>query len=138
MISLNLKILLIKETLKKGNEFVLESTYGNSMWPLISRNDKIYIVYKDYRDLKKGDIILFNKGDSFFLHRIIFFKDGVIYTRGDNNYKNNFEKLSENYYIGFLNKVKKKRLGVLINNNYFFVFKLFSYFKPNFWQDKGE
>ncbi len=103
------------------------------MWPLISKNDEIYIAYKPYDSLKKRDIILFMRDGNFLLHRVIFKKDFYLYTRGDNNYKNNFEKLSKDDYIGILKKVKKKRLNITIYKRYFSIFYIFSYFKPKHW-----
>ncbi len=121
-----MKIRLIKEALKKNQECVFETTFGNSMWPLVSKNDKIFIINRPFKDLKKGDIILFYH-NCFILHRIIENLNGKLITKGDNNrYKDNF-LINKEDYIGLLNKIEKKRFNFTFNKNFI---KAYKYFLP--------
>ncbi len=60
------------------------SLVGDSMRPLIRKNTDTVTVAPVYRDLKKGDIVLFRRDDrDYVVHRIKRIVDGKVITLGD-------------------------------------------------------
>lgn len=61
---------------------------GGSMYPFIQSGDWVTVSCRnDGRcDLRKGDIILFKKDDSLYMHRVIKNDKGVLLTKGDQSF----------------------------------------------------
>lgn len=77
---------VIEAMLEEGRQ-VRFTVSGNSMWPLISHNrDSVLLIPCDTKQLKKGDIILFQTSVSHYvLHRITKVKKDGYITTGDGN-----------------------------------------------------
>ena len=74
---------VLKELTEEGKEVSLKIA-GNSMSPfLVHERDYIYFK-KPEKDLKKGDMVFYNRRDgSYIMHRIKKVKDGKYYIVGD-------------------------------------------------------
>jgi signal peptidase I len=107
--------------MKNGNIFIMNKTNGDSMWPLISKEDKIYIKYKKFQELKVGEIILF-KDKEFILHRIYKITDNQLVTKGDNNNENDLKLIKEKDYYGILIKIDKKRFNLTIKEPFLTIY----------------
>jgi len=118
---------LLKESIENGNTFTINKTEGDSMWPLISKEDTIHIKYKKFDNLNIGDIILFESSE-FVLHRITKIIDNKIVTKGDNNKKKDYEIITEKNYIGILYKINKKRRNITIKEPFLTLY--FKYLLP--------
>lgn len=70
--------------LKQKKAFVLKSG-GNSMNPVLLKEDVVYYRRTSYRQCHENDIILAQKGNKAFTHRIIYKKSNFLITKGDNN-----------------------------------------------------
>jgi len=129
----SIKIELLRESLINGNIFITSNLYGNSMWPLVSLNDTIYIKFKKFQSLKKGEIVLFSTKDEIVLHRIVKIENNTLFTRGDNKEKKSIEIVKEKDYFGILILVKKKRVWVRIGKRgldcSYYLLPLHKYFK---------
>jgi len=71
--------------------YVLKTPYpmatitSESMWPVLKKNDIIFITKAVKSDLRIGDIIVFKNERGFTIHRIIEMKDNTLTTKGDAN-----------------------------------------------------
>lgn len=76
----------VKETLDSGLEVKFTVT-GMSMWPFFtSRRDSVTIKKCTFRDIRKGDIVLFSpEKNIYLLHRVIKKNDTGFITAGDGN-----------------------------------------------------
>jgi len=100
------------------------------MWPLISKEDTIHIEYKNFSDLRIGDIILY-KNSEFVLHRINKINDKGLITKGDNNNKYDPIIVKEFNYFGVLTKIEKVRIKIIIKQAFLeFYFKYILIFHP--------
>lgn len=77
------KKVALREVLQQGPVTLLAT--GESMLPLIKGGeDKVVIVPFDGK-LSKHDVVLFQQGDKYVLHRVVKIDDHLVYTKGDNN-----------------------------------------------------
>lgn len=58
---------------------------GQSMVPLINKDDKLQMIKIDIKNLQIGDIIVYYNNKNFIGHRIVKIKRNQIITKGDNN-----------------------------------------------------
>lgn len=87
---------LIKESLKRG--IVCFKALGNSMFPFVRNGDLVIIKHINPDNLSVGDIIFFEKENTFFLHRLLKKNEKVEFiTKGDNRY--NFDTPINSYDI---------------------------------------
>ncbi|HYL09216.1 MAG TPA: S24/S26 family peptidase [Candidatus Acidoferrales bacterium] len=47
------------------------AVYGNSMVPTIFPGDIVTVVRADAGDMRRGDVILYSRGNRFFVHRVV-------------------------------------------------------------------
>lgn len=71
---------------KNGRYFPIESE-GNSMIPVIRSGDAVYFKKVNNNNFRADDIVLINKRDKLFTHRIIYKNKNFIVAKGDNNYQ---------------------------------------------------
>ena len=58
---------------------------GRSMRPFLKEGrDKVILTKADAHSIKKGDIVVYKKGDAYILHRVVSLDGGVISIMGDN------------------------------------------------------
>lgn len=76
----------VKETLDNGYDVSFTVT-GMSMWPfLTSRRDSVVIKKCDFKEIKKGDIVLFSpEAELYLLHRVTGINENSFQTTGDCN-----------------------------------------------------
>lgn len=58
---------------------------GFSMWPLLRQYKDVLVIHKPERELRKYDIVLFNAGGKYVLHRIVEIDETTAVTAGDHN-----------------------------------------------------
>ena len=81
--------------------------YGNSMVPLIRRKKDYVVIHAFNRPLKRGDIVLFHRGDnSYVVHRVWKIHDSQIQTMGDNCYSPDIPILQEEV-LGLITQVHR-------------------------------
>jgi signal peptidase I len=92
---------------------------GGSMQPFIQRGDWVVIEpVKAPEMLKKGEIILFSRGNEFVIHRIIKLEDEKIITRGDwTRIKD--PPISHNDVVGKVIEIEKTYLKIKLTNPFF-------------------
>ena len=88
---------------------------SNSMYPNIKIGDAIiYEKITNYDNLTVGDILVFKNEDTIMVHRIVEIskkdKDILIYTKGDNNQKNDDFITSKEEILGIV-RIKLKYIG---------------------------
>ncbi|HEV2697547.1 MAG TPA: C25 family cysteine peptidase, partial [Terriglobales bacterium] len=66
-----------------GGRRIRFQAHGNSMLPSISDGEFLYVEEAKPKDLKSGDIVLFQCQGEFKAHRIVRARDGRFLTRGD-------------------------------------------------------
>lgn len=88
------------DLLDKDN-YTVRPTIGTSMEPLLHENSTLVVIVKNFSNLKKGDIVLFQREcGSFVLHRITKIKGDCFFIRGDNcNY---YDKVTRSQIKGFV------------------------------------
>ena len=76
----------VKETLQSGLDVKFTVT-GMSMWPFFTgRRDCVTVKKCTFRDIKKGDIVLFSPEENIYLlHRVMKKTDNSFVTAGDGN-----------------------------------------------------
>ena len=95
----------IEEVLLSRGQYV-GPTVGVSMLPMLkNRRDTIVVQAKTER-LKRLDVALYRRGDSYILHRVLQPIDGGYLIRGDNCYFD--ENLPEEDVIGVLTEFFRK------------------------------
>lgn len=108
--SSNSRIKQFLGSFSKKRKFVVEAS-TNSMWPVISKGDKLTIQKTSFQDLRTGDIIAFTFENisEIVVHRIaesIREKEGKKYlTKGDANFQKDPWILKEKNYLGKVVKV---------------------------------
>ncbi|MBR4881357.1 MAG: S24/S26 family peptidase [Clostridia bacterium] len=92
---------LIEDVLEREGVYLC-TTSGMSMYPMLRHRQDTVLVRKKNGRLKKYDVPLYRRGDSYVLHRIIrVLPDGGYDIRGDNCF--NIEKaVPEECIIGYL------------------------------------
>lgn len=92
---------VIEDVLEREGVYLC-TTSGVSMYPMLRHRRDTVLIRKKTGRLKKYDVPLYRRGDSYVLHRIIrVLPDGGYDIRGDNCYK--IEKaVSEDRIIGYL------------------------------------
>lgn len=87
---------IIIELLKDGKSAEI-TAQGISMYPLLHPGDKLLV--KKYKSYKKGDIIIFDRGDAFVAHRIISTQSPLITSKGDSLIKADTQ-INQNEILG--------------------------------------
>ena len=94
------------ETVLQENGVYVGPTVGVSMLPMLkNRRDTIVVRPKTER-LKRLDVALYRRGDSYVLHRVIEPIDGGYIIRGDNTYSD--EHIPEEWVFGVLTEFFRK------------------------------
>src|SRR5690554_5927621 len=79
---------------------------SDSMYPALKTGDAVFVKSADIGDIKTGDIVTIEYNDSsgFFTHRVVDIDNaqGLIYTKGDANEKEDLFPASESKLIGKL------------------------------------
>lgn len=74
----------IEEALQQHHT-LLEVPAGYSMYPLLRNKTDTFVLDNRFHRLHKGDVVLFKRGDTYVLHRILSIdKTGICRIRGDN------------------------------------------------------
>ncbi|MCU4176411.1 S24/S26 family peptidase [Carboxylicivirga sp. N1Y90] len=71
---------IVEELLNDGKSTEI-TAQGISMYPLLQPNDKLLV--KKYDKYKKGDIVIFDRGDVFVAHRVISIRNEKVICKGD-------------------------------------------------------
>ncbi len=81
------------------------------MNPILSEGDEITVEKIKFEDIRKGDILLFRIGDTFFAHRFVKYikrrddRKGKIIQCGDNSME--FKPVDEDAVVGRVKSVKR-------------------------------
>ncbi len=94
-----------EELLARDGRFVYK-TKGTSMEPMLRQNRDLVTVKAPQARLRKYDVALYRRGDSYVLHRVIGVKDGYYRIRGDNTYR--VEQVPFGSVIGVLESFNRK------------------------------
>ena len=95
----------IEDVLKEKGVYI-GPTVGVSMLPMLkNRRDTIVVKPKTER-LKRLDVALYKRGETYILHRVLQVVDGGYIIRGDNCYED--ENVSEDAVIGVLTEFFRK------------------------------
>lgn len=66
--------------------YPLAAIVSNSMWPAIKAGDIVVIRGVEAKnDLKVGDVIVYDNGDGFIIHRVVSLNEKTLITKGDAN-----------------------------------------------------
>ncbi len=67
-------------------KIIIETTgMSSSMMPLIRPGEKVTVAFCQHCLLRSGDVVVFKSGDKLIAHRLVFKKNFVAVTKGDNN-----------------------------------------------------
>lgn len=100
----------IEDVLKEKDVYI-GPTVGVSMLPMLkNRRDTIVVKPKTER-LKRLDVALYKRGESYILHRVLEAVDGGYIIRGDNCYVD--ENVPEEAVIGVLTEFFRKDKHIL-------------------------
>ena len=92
-------VLIPEELARKGLSRVFRYS-GHSMHPTFQHGQLLY-VRPDVEDVQAGDIVVYEEGGRFIVHRVMSVeKNGEIFTRGDNNEFPDIHPVSRNHVIG--------------------------------------
>ena len=94
-----------EEVLEKDGRLVYK-TRGVSMLPMLHQNRDIIVIVPLKRRLKKYDVVLYKRGSSYILHRIVGVRDEEYLIRGDNTYR--LEHVPQETVIGVLTGFVRK------------------------------
>lgn len=113
---------IIKETLSSSLPFVLSVT-GNSMRPTLRNNgDKVELVSKKKRAVKKGEIIFFERENgTCVMHRVLKVEGDILTVNGDAQPWT--ETLNVSQIVGVANRFCRKGKWVSCDS---FFYKLYS------------
>lgn len=100
------KIFLGKKYMVLGNTTILTAEEDTSMKPEIKNSDLLILKKEKYVELEKEEIIAYEYNEKICTQKITDMENdnGKIYyiTKGNNNYYNNIEKITEEQIIGKL------------------------------------
>ena len=82
------------------HDFLVYSNKGVSMLPMLHQNRDIIVIVPLKGRLKKYDAVLYKRGGSYILHRIVGVRDEEYLIRGDNTYR--LEHVPQETVIGVL------------------------------------
>lgn len=88
------------EEILKQNGWLIYKTKGVSMLPMLHENQDLVVIRTLENRLKKYDVALYKRGESYVLHRVIGVRKDGYDIRGDNTYV--VEKVSDQAVIGVL------------------------------------
>lgn len=110
---------VIKELLACNKQAIF-TVSGISMLPFIgNRRDQVLISTRDFTNLKKGDIVLFQYDSGvYILHRIYKITQHGYITMGDGNLHYD-DEIRYDQIIGVVDKIYRKNKEIDINNNLF-------------------
>lgn len=112
-------------SLKRQKQFCLKSQ-GQSMRPLLYSNDILYFKNIIFSDIKINDLIILNKYNNLFTHRVIYKSSNYLITKGDNNV-NSDGFIYPKQIFGKVYLVKRN--GQLINPESFYLLQSTLYFQ---------
>ena len=114
-----MEVRLDKITPDNKRNLFLFTTSGFSMWPFLKQGDRVIAKKIPVKELKIGDIALYQKNGQMICHRlvrkIVKEDDVLFYVRGDNSFSSP-ELISENAFIG-------KVIGIVENDRVIVFFK---------------
>lgn len=80
---------------------VIAMTVGDSMQPLLYQGKTQVVLLPLSRPLKVGDLPLYQRpSGQYVLHRVVKIRDGVCYTRGDNRFHLDLERIEPDWVLG--------------------------------------
>ena len=88
------------EEILEQDRRLIYKTRGVSMLPMLHQNRDIIVIVPAEGRLKKYDTVLYKRGSSYILHRIVGVRDGEYLIRGDNTY--HLEHVPQDAVIGVL------------------------------------
>ncbi len=94
-----------EEILRREGTLVYK-TRGTSMEPLLRQDRDLVIIRAPEARLKKGDVALYRRGESYVLHRVIEVRDEYYLIRGDNTFAP--EKVPCGAVIGVMTGFRRK------------------------------
>ena len=95
----------LEEILARDGVLVYK-TRGTSMEPLLRQDRDLVIIRAPEARLKKGDVALYRRGESYVLHRVIEVRDDHYLIRGDNTFAP--EKVPCGAVIGVMTGFRRK------------------------------
>ena len=94
------------EELLARDGVLVYKTHGVSMEPMLRQNRDLVTVRVPASRLKKYDVALYKRGETYVLHRVIGVEDDHYLIRGDNTYA--LEHVPDSAVIGVLTAFKRK------------------------------
>lgn len=94
-------------------------TFGDSMFPLLQDGDIVSIKKVKFKHISVNDIICFKRSRNLITHRVIYKTPRYIITKGDSNTSSD-GKIKKSQIIGKVNKVRRNRTIIDIDNYYLF------------------
>lgn len=73
-------------TKKLGTEYPIAAITSGSMWPALHIGDLVFIEKVEKKDLKEGDIIVWQNSKGFTIHRVAELRTNTLVTKGDGNF----------------------------------------------------
>lgn len=88
---------------------VIAQTVGDSMQPLLYEGKTQVVLLPLAHPLKIGDLPLYQRPTGqYVLHRVVKIENGACYTRGDNRYDLDLEKIEPEWVLGITESVVRK------------------------------
>ncbi|MGE4384734.1 MAG: signal peptidase I [Endomicrobiaceae bacterium] len=130
---------IAKKLLEQSNYFQY-TVISNSMYPLISKNDKVICKKEEYRKIKKYSLIAFYSNADISqvptVHRVIkiFNENGELSfrTKGDNNLDFDKNIVFPNQIIGIVNHIIKRNITITLDRKSYEYISVSVYFILNF------
>ena len=102
------------EDLLERDGHLVYKTKGVSMQPMLKQDRDLVIISVPSSRLKKYDVALYKRGDTYVLHRVIRVKDDHYLIRGDNTYS--IEHVPFDSVIGVLTGFQRKGKEYQVGN----------------------
>ncbi len=121
-------MMTFKELLDRDGHLVYR-TRGVSMEPMLTQDRDLVMISVPSSRLKKYDVALYKRGDSYVLHRVIGIKEDRYLIRGDNTYS--IEEVPFEAVIGVLTGFQRKGREYTAKNDFYqFYAKFWNFIYP--------
>lgn len=106
----------------QNNGYILYTSLGYSMKPLINQKTDILFISKLKRRPKKYDIVLYKRDNGqYVLHRIVNVKKSGYVLCGDNQCKKEYG-ITDSHIIGILEKIIRKDKTLRLNDKKYIIY----------------
>lgn len=115
----DIKVNSFEDILKKDGMLIYK-TKGISMLPMLHENRDLVNIVVPEEPIRKYDVVLYKRGESYVLHRVIAVTPDNYLIRGDNTYS--IETIQKDAVIGVLTQFTRKGKDYSVDNMPYIVY----------------